>query len=98
MSEFRSVVTGDGSRTPEEVIQRFRATVRRHFGMDIAYLSEFVDGRAIFRAVDAPGLEDMIKPGDSQDLRGIHASMYSKVACRDLSPTPAPCRSREMRP
>ncbi len=73
MSEIRSVVEGrDGSRTPEEVIQKALSTVRKHLGMEIAYLSEFVDGRSVFRAVDAPGLEHLIKPGDSKDLRDVY--------------------------
>lgn len=47
-------------------------TVREHLEMEVAYLSEFVDGHAIFRAVSAPGLEEMIKPGDSRALSDIY--------------------------
>lgn len=51
-----------------DLIDAALETVRRHFGMEIAYLSEFVDGRTVFRAVSAPGLEALIKPGDSRSL------------------------------
>lgn len=48
------------------------ASIRRHLGMEVAYMSEFVDGRSVFREVDAPGLEHMIKPGDSQSLDDVY--------------------------
>jgi EAL domain-containing protein (putative c-di-GMP-specific phosphodiesterase class I) len=40
--------------------------------MEVAYMSEFVDGRSVFREVDAPGLEHMVKPGDSQSLDDVY--------------------------
>lgn len=46
--------------------------VREKLGMEVAYLSEFVAGRAVFRAVSAPGLEAMIQPSQSMDLREIY--------------------------
>ena len=48
------------------------ASIRKHLGMPVAYVSEFVDGRAVFREVDAPGLEAMIKVGDSQSLDDVY--------------------------
>ena len=46
--------------------------IRQHLGMPIAYVSEFVDGDSVFRYVDAPGLEHLIKPGDSRDLTEVY--------------------------
>ena len=46
--------------------------VRESLGMEVAYLSEFQGNRAVFRAVSAPGLEAMIKPSDSMDLREVY--------------------------
>ena len=43
-----------------------------HLNMDIAYLSEFVDGRSVFRAVNAPGREETIKVGDSVSLDDVY--------------------------
>lgn len=37
--------------------------VRRHFDMQIAYLSEFERGGVVFRAVSAPGFEALLWPG-----------------------------------
>ncbi len=56
----------------EDFIDLALMTMRKHLDMEVAYLSEFVDGRAVFRAVNAPGLEDVIKPGDSRDLRDVY--------------------------
>ena len=53
-------------------IQQSLDTVRETLGMEVAYLSEFVDSRAVFRAVSAPGLEAMIRPSQSMDLREIY--------------------------
>ena len=39
--------------------------------MEVAYVSEFKDDTSLFKAVDAPGLEEVIKPGDSQPLDDI---------------------------
>lgn len=57
---------------PEDIVDLALNTVRNHLGMEIAYLSEFVEGRSVFRAVSAPGLEHLIKPGDSQDLQDVY--------------------------
>ncbi len=46
--------------------------VRRHLGMDVAYLSEFVGEQSIFREVDAPGLEHLIQVGDTKSLEEVY--------------------------
>lgn len=53
-------------------IQWSLETVRETLGMEVAYLSEFVGSRAVFRAVSAPGLEAMIQPSQTMDLRKIY--------------------------
>jgi EAL domain-containing protein (putative c-di-GMP-specific phosphodiesterase class I) len=40
--------------------------------MDVAYISEFVGDQSVFREVDAPGFEDIIKPGDSRSLDDVY--------------------------
>ena len=61
---------------PEDIIDSALETVRRHLGMSVAYLSEFVEDRIVFRAVSAPGLEALIKPGDSH--------LQENVFCRRI--------------
>lgn len=46
--------------------------VRRHLGMDVAYLSEFVGDRTVFREVDAPGLEHLIAVGESKAIEEVY--------------------------
>jgi EAL domain-containing protein (putative c-di-GMP-specific phosphodiesterase class I) len=55
-----------------ELIQRMLRSVREHLGMEVAYVSEFVADDSVFRVVDAPGLEAMIKPGDSRSLDDVY--------------------------
>lgn len=57
-----------------DVIQEALVAIRNHLGMEVAYFSEFVDGRTVFRRVDAPGLEHLIKPGDSQSLDDVYCN------------------------
>jgi len=51
----------DGQGT---AIDRALTAVRTHLGMEVAYLSKFDGDSSLFRNVDAPGLEGMIKAGD----------------------------------
>ncbi|WP_224814876.1 EAL domain-containing protein [Hasllibacter sp. MH4015] len=43
-------------------------TMRTHLQMEIAYLSEFVGDKLVFRALDAPGLEHIAQVGGTRDL------------------------------
>lgn len=52
-------------------LQRTLEAIRTHLGMEVAYVSEFKDDTSLFKAVDAPGLEGVIKPGDSRPLDDI---------------------------
>lgn len=55
-----------------ESIAKALSSIRRHLGMEVAYVSEFVDDRSVFREVDAPGLEALIKVGDSHSLDDVY--------------------------
>ncbi len=54
------------------LVARSLEAVRQHLGMEVAYISEFVGNDSVFRVVDAPGLEAMIKPGDSRSLDDVY--------------------------
>lgn len=56
----------------ELTVQRALQAVRTHLGMEVAYLSEFVGDMSVYRSVDAPGLEHLIKPGDSRSLDDVY--------------------------
>ena len=53
-------------------VHRLLAALRTHLGMDVGYVSEFVDAQSVFRTVDAPGLEAMIKVGDAYSVRDVY--------------------------
>lgn len=63
---------GGAAATAEGTVARALQIIRAHLGMDVAYVSEFVDGRSVFREVDAPGHEALIKIGDSQSLDDVY--------------------------
>ncbi|ABD55163.1 sensor domain-containing phosphodiesterase [Jannaschia sp. CCS1] len=56
---------GQPADVPDVITDTIR-TMRTHLGMEIGYLSEFVGDDLVFRAVDAPGLEDLAKIGDAR--------------------------------
>ena len=56
----------------ESAVDLALKSVRTHLGMQVAYLSEFVDNNSVFRGVDAPGLEHLIKVGDSRSLDDVY--------------------------
>lgn len=56
----------------EQAVQRALEAVRTHLGLQVAYVSEFVGNETVFRHVDAPGLEHLIKPGDSRSLDDVY--------------------------
>ncbi len=53
-------------------LQTALAAIRQHLGMHVAYVSKFDGDRSVFQAVDAPGLEDVIKAGDSRALDDVY--------------------------
>ncbi len=59
---------GPGATTVERALQ----AVREHLGMEVAYVSRFAGDRSVFRAVDAPGNEGILKPGDSNPLDDVY--------------------------
>lgn len=67
-------------------IQTALEAVRSHLGMDIAYLSEFVDGRSVFREISAPGLGDMVKVGDSHSLEDVYCQHILNGTLPELIP------------
>ena len=69
-----------------DLIQEALVAIRNHLGMEVAYFSEFVDGRTIFRRVDAPGLEHLIKPGDSQALDDVYCTHILEGRLPELMP------------
>lgn len=75
------------SETP--IVQRVLQSVRQHLGMEVAYVSEFIGNESIFRTVDAPGLEALIKPGDSRPLDDVYCMHILEGRLPELMPDTA---------
>jgi EAL domain-containing protein (putative c-di-GMP-specific phosphodiesterase class I) len=74
---------GDG------VVARALQAVREHLGLQVAYVSEFVGNQSIFRVVDAPGLEDLAKVGDSYSLDDVYCRHILEGRLPELIPDTA---------
>lgn len=67
-----ALLVPDLSVTGGDVVSNSLAFVRSHLDMEAAYLSEFVGDDLVFRAVNAPGFEDMIEVGGAMPLDDVY--------------------------
>jgi EAL domain-containing protein (putative c-di-GMP-specific phosphodiesterase class I) len=59
----------DGATQPTAALLRNALeAIRRHFGMDLSFISEFRDGRRVFRYIDSKPGFDAVREGDSDAL------------------------------
>lgn len=68
---------------PEEVIPALLAALRKHLGMDAAFVAEFVDTRRVFRFVDA-AVEGAPRPGDSDALEASYCKLVAEGRIPEL--------------
>ena len=59
---------GVDSQSAERNLSNILRAVRTHLGLEVAFISEFVAGKRVFRYIDAEGPEQLIKVGDSNPL------------------------------
>ncbi len=71
LNSVLDAVTSEQS-TNTAIVQRALEAIRQHLDMEVAYVSRFVGNRSVYREVDAPGLEAVIKPGDSHSLDDVY--------------------------
>jgi len=71
---------------PNSTLKRTLEAIRQHLGMHVAYVSEFTNGRAVFREVDAPGLESLVKVGDSHSLDDVYCKHILEGRLPELIP------------
>lgn len=73
MNELGEAISGvfGASDAGQDTISKGLEAIRTHLGMEVAYVSEFVGDKSVFRSVNAPGLEDTIKVGDEKPLDDI---------------------------
>jgi hypothetical protein len=75
------------------MVKRSLQAIRTHLDMEVAYVSEFVDDRIVFREVDAPGLEDEIKAGDERSLNDVYCRHILEGRLPELIPDTSPLPS-----
>ncbi len=71
MGDLVSTVHG-GRLAGAPLVRRSLEAVRRHLGMDVAYISELTEDESVFREVDAPGLEHLLAAGDRRPLDQVY--------------------------
>lgn len=87
-----SLLLGDGplgNAGGNEIIDRALDAIRKHLGMPIAYLSEFVGNDSVFRHVDAPGLEELISVGEKRSLDDVYCRHIVEGRLPELIPNTA---------
>ena len=67
-------------------LQRALSAIRQHLNMDVAYLSQFDGNDSVFEIVDAPGLEELVKPGDRRSLDDIYCKHIAEGRLPELIP------------
>jgi EAL domain-containing protein (putative c-di-GMP-specific phosphodiesterase class I) len=76
----------DVATEPNSTLKRTLQAIRIHLGMQVAYVSEFTDGRTVLREVDAPGLETLVKVGDSRSLDDVYCGHVLEGRLPELIP------------
>lgn len=79
-------IAKQGDETPHSTLKRTLEAIRSHLGMQVAYASEFVEGQSVFREVDAPGLEALVKAGDSMSLEHAYCRHILEGRLPELIP------------
>ncbi|PTX55630.1 EAL domain-containing protein (putative c-di-GMP-specific phosphodiesterase class I) [Litoreibacter ponti] len=89
-ADFGRLIIGAGSAgMTGDIIDTALAFVRGHLEMEVAYLSEFVGEKLVFRAVCAPGLEDMIAVGGEMPLDQVYCPHILEGRLPELIPDTA---------
>lgn len=85
MESLFRMVQGAAGRRAQDTVDRALATIKEHLGMEVAYLSEFMDEDTMaFRAVDAPGLAGLVNVGDSWPLDNAYCKLVATGVLPEL--------------
>lgn len=85
LHDLAADVSGQSPEIAINGIDQILHAVRTHLGMDVAYVSEFVDGKRIFQHVDAES-ETPFKVGDSNPLEGSYCQLVADGRLPGLIP------------
>ena len=73
-------------KSAENLLPRLLTAMRRHFGMEVAFISHFVEGRRRFEYVDADHPEPGIEPGASDPLEDSYCQAIVDGRLPELIP------------
>lgn len=62
------ILNVDSNDTVDVKLNKLLVVIRKHLGMSVAFISEFIDGERVFRFVDAENENSPIKVGNSNPL------------------------------
>lgn len=79
-------ITSALDENAEDSVRRALEAVRTHLGMQVAYVSEFVGDKSVFREVDAPGFEQVIQPGGEMPLDYVYCKHILEGRLPELMP------------
>ena len=79
---------GQPDNTPkmQTSIEAALKAAREHLGMEVAYVSEFLEDKSVFRSVDAPGKEHLAKAGDAHALEDVYCKHILEGRLPELIP------------
>lgn len=89
MNEFLTQLGVAAPDATATLAQRSLEAVRKHLGMDVAYISEFIAEDSVFRRVDAPGLGHLIAVGDVKSLEDVYCRHILEGRLPELIPDTA---------
>ncbi|WP_077038226.1 hypothetical protein [Pelomonas sp. KK5] len=68
MDDTRAEGDSHSAEPPPQLLLHSLQIIRRHLGMEVAFISEFTEGRRVFRCVDAALPDPPIAVGGSDPL------------------------------
>ncbi|NWO04779.1 MAG: EAL domain-containing protein [Alteromonadaceae bacterium] len=79
---LKSYILNEGNTgSADERLKKLLSIMRRHLGMDVAFISEFVNEQRVFKLVDTAEAEGSIKAGDADPLSETYCE---KIADSEL--------------
>ncbi len=88
-SDLLPVAVGLTGGKTDTLINSALEFVRAHLGMEVAYLSEFVGDDLVFRAISAPGFEDLAHVGATMPLDQVYCGQILAGRLPELIPDTA---------
>ncbi|WP_162787212.1 sensor domain-containing phosphodiesterase [Notoacmeibacter marinus] len=86
MEKLRELLKDEQNIDPDLIIRRSLKAVREHLGMEVAYLSEIVDGQSVFRAIDSGDTTIPVGENDSIPLDQVYCEHILKGRLPNLMP------------